>query len=88
MPRIEPITGFIYHCDNCGGRHTQNNSTGHYTQSTPPGWLTITAHAPYPDESTPPRGYKSSATFLLCIKCAEPFKKLLFAIGMTDDAKK
>lgn len=32
---------FKYTCDSCGTYHIQQGSTGHYTESTPPNWMTI-----------------------------------------------
>jgi len=39
---IEEIPrSFVYKCDFCGVWHTQANAAGHYTNSTPPGWMTL-----------------------------------------------
>lgn len=66
---------YIYKCDvpGCRARHTQANATGHYTNSTPPYWLSVD-WAGWIDGMN---GLKSNFTkFLLCTEHAEEFKAL------------
>lgn len=35
------ISGFLYSCDNCSTQHRQENADGHYTNSTPPDWMSL-----------------------------------------------
>lgn len=50
---------FEYTCDKCGATHKQENASGHYGNSTPPGWLTIRLV----------RFNKHSEEFLICESC-------------------
>jgi hypothetical protein len=39
---IEEIPrAFKYTCSRCGTEHIQRNASGHYTESTPPGWIKV-----------------------------------------------
>jgi len=57
---------FEYHCDRCPETHVQENASGHYSNSTPPKWLSLTI-ATY---------NKAPHTILLCDKCKTIFEEL------------
>lgn len=62
---------FEYQCDGCPQTHVQEGAGGHYTNSTPPNWLTIIIR---PGESG-----RGGTEKLLCPDC----KKLLIVPGFT-----
>lgn len=41
MAITEVPRSFIYMCDACKHTHKQENASGHYTNSEPPGWATL-----------------------------------------------
>jgi hypothetical protein len=38
---VQKIEGFLYSCDKCRVEHRADGMTGHYTQSTPPNWMSL-----------------------------------------------
>lgn len=60
---IPPAYNYI--CQRCGDIHRQENATGHYADSTPPEWMTITII-----DNSNPEG-RARRVILLCEKCTE-----------------
>lgn len=62
MSVTEIPKAYEYTCDKCGAKHRQENASGHYSNSTPPGWLSLRiAHY-----------NKAPTDYLLCDKCQVP----------------
>lgn len=60
---------FEYTCDRCNTTHRQESAEGHYTESTPPGWMTVkTIHM---DEKL----NQSRVSILLCDGCYKEFSE-------------
>lgn len=66
---------YEYTCDGCGVTHIQEGAGGHYTNSTPPGWLTLKAQGDALCNSLGGKGYFREK--LLCSDCALPIIKLM-----------
>lgn len=58
---------FEYSCDWCGVTHLQENASGHYTESTPDGWLRIKTYGSGPKRS----GHQEE---LICEHCADVYE--------------
>jgi hypothetical protein len=41
MTVYEVPKSYQYECDNCKCTHLQESASGHYANSTPPGWMTV-----------------------------------------------
>lgn len=89
MPTIREIRGFEYECGKCGATHIQDNANGHYSNSTPPGWITVTAHMPLPklksETTIPPmlleqQGATTYIQYLLCEVCSERLRHMLVTV--------
>jgi hypothetical protein len=67
---VDQLKGFLYRCDVCGctNYHEQRNSAGHYWESTPSGWATISLIVP--DHGDRDQMYVHQK--LLCPHHAEP----------------
>ena len=73
---------FEYTCDCCGDKHLQENAGGHYTQSTPPGWLNVRywrASADKPAPACDPGDFHKSAEVLFCVICRKRFDQFWIA---------
>lgn len=57
---------FLYECDACGEEHKQENPSGHYTDSRPPGWTTLKFAA---DVATGHVSEVRREEKLLCLEC-------------------
>lgn len=62
---------FLYTCDHCGNSHQQDNAGGHYHESLPPNWGSVTVKTNFDERF-------ATKTILLCRTCIAPF---------TDDLK-
>jgi hypothetical protein len=62
---------FEYTCDRCGATHRQESAEGHYTESTPPEWLTIkTIHMSK-------KYNQNRLAVLLCTNCFDLFSEVM-----------
>jgi len=75
---VKKFEGFIYTCESCDKIHRQEGATGHYTQSTPPGWLSFSYYIG--DGGEPYQQQK-----LVCDECSKWF---VSAIAQTFSRRK
>ncbi len=66
---------YEYTCDGCGRKHVQEGATGHYRNSSPPGWAKILWR---PSEG-------SDTEWSLCEKCKQFITRQLGLPAEADD---
>lgn len=75
MSVVEIPKAYEYTCDNCGAKHRQENASGHYTNSTPPNWMSLRVA----------RYNKGTTEYLLCEKCEVPIAAVVNQLVATTN---
>ena len=83
MAVTEIPRSFLYTCDRCKAEHVQPNPAGHYTESTPPGWMTVQLYRAGKDSVMPSSPIRKRK--LLCDACTPPMYEIIIR-GAAKDA--